>query len=145
MKTIKGDLIKLAIAGEFDVLLHGANCFNTMGAGLAYQISKIFPEAFRADLDTIKGDINKLGTYSSAESRGIRVVNCYTQYHFGTNKINVDYDAIDKVMAKIAIDFKDKRIGIPLIGVGLAGGDWNIISKIIEKHLPNATIVEYLK
>ena len=113
MKTIKGDLIKLALVGEFDVLLHGCNCFNTMGAGIASQIRQVFPEAFRSDLATIKGDKNKLGTYSFAVSRGIIVVNCYTQYDYGTDKMNVDYEAIDKVMAKIAIDFKDKRIGIP--------------------------------
>jgi len=59
------------------------------------------------------------------------------------DKIYVDYDAIDKVLANIAIDFSYAKIGLPLIGAGLAGGDRQIISKIIEKHLPNATIVEY--
>lgn len=35
MKTIKGDLIQLALANEFDVIIHGCNCFCTMGKGIA--------------------------------------------------------------------------------------------------------------
>ena len=31
--------------------------------------------------------------------------------------------------------FSGKRIGYPKIGAGLAGGYWNIISKIIDKEL----------
>jgi O-acetyl-ADP-ribose deacetylase (regulator of RNase III) len=42
-------------------------------------------------------------------------------------------------------DFSGKRIGLPQIGAGLAGGDWNIISKIIEDELKgeDVTIVIY--
>ena len=43
---IKGDLIKLAQAGEFDVIVQGCNCFNTMGSGLAKQIKAEIPEAY---------------------------------------------------------------------------------------------------
>ena len=31
MKYIDGDLFKLAEQGEFDIVIHGANCFCTMG------------------------------------------------------------------------------------------------------------------
>lgn len=36
MKYIIGDLLKLADDGQFDVIVHGCNCFNTMGAGRNY-------------------------------------------------------------------------------------------------------------
>jgi O-acetyl-ADP-ribose deacetylase (regulator of RNase III) len=32
-------------------------------------------------------------------------------------------------------EFTGKKIGLPLIGAGLAGGDWTIIEKIIEEEL----------
>ena len=64
MKTIQGDLIKLAVAGEFDVIVHGCNCFCTMGAGIAKTIKQKFPTAYQADLATIKGDKTKLGAVS---------------------------------------------------------------------------------
>ena len=35
MNIVKGDLIKSAKEGQFDVIIHGCNCFNTMGAGIA--------------------------------------------------------------------------------------------------------------
>jgi len=56
MKTIKGDLIALALSGKFDVIVHGSNCFCTMGAGIAKTIKETFPAAYRADLATKKGD-----------------------------------------------------------------------------------------
>ena len=45
MKIIEGDLIQLALDGEFDLIIHGCNCFCSMGAGIAKSIREIFPEA----------------------------------------------------------------------------------------------------
>ena len=56
MKIITGDLISLALAGEFDVIVHGCNCFCVMGAGIAKQMFKTFPEALAVDRQTTKGD-----------------------------------------------------------------------------------------
>jgi O-acetyl-ADP-ribose deacetylase (regulator of RNase III) len=55
MKKVKGDLIKLAKEGAFDLIIHGCNCFGTMGAGIARTIKSQFPVAYTADLDTKKG------------------------------------------------------------------------------------------
>ena len=35
---VQGNLIALADAGQIDVLIHGCNCFCTMGAGIAKDI-----------------------------------------------------------------------------------------------------------
>ena len=137
MKVIKGDLIKHAIDGKFDVIIHGCNCFCTMGAGIAKQIKNEFPEAYNADLNTTKGDKNKLGTISSAaiNKNGIilTVVNGYTQYNWRGSGILVDYDAIRSVFKHVKLIYSGMRIGYPKIGAGLAGGDWEIISKIIPQ------------
>lgn len=149
MKTIKGDLIKLALDGEFDVIVHGCNCFTNMGAGIAVQIRRTFPEAWKVDADTIPGDKEKMGTYTKATiQRGFvifDVVNAYTQYGCNAKFINVDYAAIRSVMQSIKQDYAGKRIGLPLIGCGLAKGDWNIVSKIIQEELDgeDVTIVEF--
>ena len=66
MKTIRGNLLDLALEGRFDVIVHGCNCQCAMGAGIALAIRKVFPEAFAADGSTAKGDRNKLGTFSFA-------------------------------------------------------------------------------
>ena len=66
MRIVNGDLINLALQGKFDVIIHGCNCFCSMGAGIAHSIQAQFPEAYAADLMTTKGDRNKLGYFSSA-------------------------------------------------------------------------------
>lgn len=98
MQKTKGDLIKLALNGEFDVIVHGCNCFCTMGKGIALTIKNVFPEAYQADLKTNKGDKQKLGKYSYAKLQRngyqITVINAYTQYHYGGCGNKADYNAI---------------------------------------------------
>lgn len=139
MRIITGDLIELALAGEFDVIVHGCNCFVTMGAGIAKAIKKHFPEAWQADLATERGDRGKLGAYSSAlvERDGVSftVVNAYTQFTYRGRGPKVDYDAVRAVFRAVARDLPGARIGYPLIGAGLAGGDWGRIQAIIDEEL----------
>jgi O-acetyl-ADP-ribose deacetylase (regulator of RNase III) len=144
VQIVKGDLIKLAVAGEFDVILHGCNCFSTWGAGIAKQMKRVFPEAYKVDMKTEYGDKSKLGTYTLFKyPMGFTVVNCYTQYHYSSRSVVVDYSAVERVLKRISEDFVGKKIGLPKIGAGLAGGDWNTILKLIEKYLPNAVVIEY--
>lgn len=50
-------------------------------------------------------------------------------------------------MKKVRNLFSDKKIGLPLIGAGLAGGNWKVIEQIIkeelEDHEVDVTIVRY--
>ena len=136
MKKLKGDLIKLAKEGKFDVIVHGCNCFNTMGAGIALQIKQHFPEAWDVDRHTINGYKNKLGnytkyTYYNYPSK-LTIINAYTQFKPGINSLDENYNAIRSCFKKIAEEFPDKKIGIPAIGSGLAGGDFGSIWDIIE-------------
>lgn len=72
------------------------------------------------------------------------VVNAYTQYQPGPN---LDYDALTLCLRKINHAFKGKHIGLPQIGAGIAGGDWNRIKTIIQQELKdcNVTVVIYNK
>ena len=148
MECVKGDLIHLAKEGHFDVIIHGCNCFCTMGAGIARQIRTHFPQAWEADLATASGDISKLGSYSKAcvntPSGRLYVINAYTQYHYSGDGVLVDYDAIKKVFSALKKQFSGNRMGYPKIGSGLAKGDWKIISKIIDSALDGEahTLVE---
>ena len=149
METVKGDLIQLALEKQFDVIIHGCNCQCAMGAGIAKTIKKVFPEAYKADCDTPKGDRSKLGTYSYAtvvrDGHEITIVNAYTQFNWRGQGVKADYDAIKSCMKGVKNQFAGKRIAYPLIGAGLAGGDWAIISEIIDSQLEGEkhTLVEY--
>lgn len=149
MKIVKGDLLKLASEGHFDVIVHGCNCFCTMGAGIAKQIKEQIPGAFEADKRTVRGDESKLGTITSVLTNRYKsplvVVNAYIQYRFAEAGDSVDYYAVRSCMEIIAKRYRGKRIGMPKIGAGLAGGDWTQIKDIIDEELAgeNVTIVEW--
>ncbi|MEM8848974.1 MAG: macro domain-containing protein [Pseudomonadota bacterium] len=139
MKVVQGDLIALALDGAFDVIVHGCNCHGTMGAGIAKAIAQTFPEAQAADRATPVGDRAKLGTISSAgvmrDGRRLTIVNAYTQFHWRGRGRKVDYGAIDACFGEIADRFPEAQIGYPLIGAGLADGDWDEIAPIIARRL----------
>jgi len=150
MRFVKGDLLKLAHQGEFDVIAHGCNCMCAMGAGIAKGIKARFPAAFEADRSTTRGDRSKLGTCTAAEcpttsGGAVTVVNAYTQYDYKGRGVKVDYDAVRTCMQWIASQYPNARIGLPKIGAGLAGGDWKTILGIIEDEMRDVdvTVVEF--
>ncbi|MCF2859137.1 macro domain-containing protein [Pseudoalteromonas sp. SMS1] len=151
MKTVDGDLIKLALEGEFDVIIHGCNCFCTMGAGIAKAIKSEFPDAAKADLETQKGDRLKLGTYSHAtverNGKKLTIINAYSQYNWRGRGVKADYDAIQRIFAQLKQTYSGARFGYPLIGAGLAGGDWSVIAEIIDTELmgEDHTLVKFAR
>lgn len=134
---VEGNLITLALEGAFDVVVHGCNCFCTMGAGIAPHMAKAFGcDEFPLEEEEHVGDMNKLGCiefgyYNLPDGKRIYPVNAYTQYGFGRNHKEgstspVDYDAVTLCMRKLNNLFAGKHIGLPLIGCGLAGGIWDV-------------------
>jgi O-acetyl-ADP-ribose deacetylase (regulator of RNase III) len=154
MKTIKGDIVKLALAGHFDIIVHGCNCFHTMNSGVAKAIRKEFPEVYETDVQlTKKGDRGKLGSINATPIvRGnvsFYVVNAYTQFDYGYDgKQRVVYEALRTAFGHVATMSRGtwmKRIAYPKIGCGLAGGDWEFVSTLIDQALfgLDHALVEY--
>lgn len=140
LNIVSGDLVGMAKRGVFDAIFHGCNCFHTMGSGIARQIKHEFPQAYEADLTTQHADVSKLGTVSIAESDdGLAIVNCYTQYKYGTNQKHFVESALQLILDKMSItvnEFKPTdrlHYGFPLIGCGLAGGDGNVVVSMLQK------------
>lgn len=145
MKYIEGNLIELAKSGNFDVITHGCNCFCTMRSGIAPQMAAAFDcNVFPLEKRNTKGDINKLGQidWEFNEDYNIYVVNSYTQYDYKRvpNIPNINYEALSLCFVKINKMFGGKTLGIPQIGANLAGGDWNIIEKLIDQVTPNMDV-----
>jgi O-acetyl-ADP-ribose deacetylase (regulator of RNase III) len=154
-QEVDGDLITLAKAGTFDVIAHGCNCHSTMGAGIAPQMAKAFG-CDRFIMERIGSDVNKLGNIDyqtiNVNENELIVVNAYTQFNYGRNHADGDakplsYEALTLCMKKINVLFAGKHIGLPKIGAGLAGGDWERIKYIIQRELIDCqvTIVNYKK
>lgn len=134
-----------------------------MGAGIALGISKTWPEALEVDKTTPRGKTTKMGTHSQAHvesdtGKPLIICNVYSQFHWGDPaKSGLDSredreDAIDMGFESIAETFSgytgpNLELGIPLIGTGLAGGNWDTILPRIIRALENTpinlTIVEF--
>lgn len=135
MKYMTGDLIELARQGYFNYIVHGCNCFCTMGKGIAKQIKAEFPAAYAADCLTYYGDRSKLGSYSIMYGP-ITVVNAYTQYDFAKGYDGkgdyFEYEAFQKVLDRLAKEHGHRDFGFPYIGMGLAGGNRTLILAMLQ-------------
>lgn len=149
--TVNGNLISLALTGRYYGIAHGANCQNTMKSGIAPKLCDVWPQMRKADLATKKGDHDKLGTYSTAYCKelNLRLFNLYTQFHWTgrkQGKRDLDYKALAhcfhllEVQHTIGVHRSGKPVGIPMIGSGLAGGDWEAIEEIINLAAPTLAI-----
>ena len=132
LKHTKGNLLDLAEAGAFDIVVQGCNCFNTMGGGIAREIRERYPEVAAVDAETLKGDYNKLGNWTTAFTGKFLIVNAYTQYNMSQGTDVFEYTAFQLILEKLCHAYGTKRIGLPYIGQGLAGGNPDWIMPMIE-------------
>lgn len=125
-------------------LMHGANCCNIMGAGIARIIKEKYPTAFEADLKAHnKGnlgfDSSLVGNFSMAlaDKNNISnryILNLYTQIYPGKNfELKFLIGALSKINLNFCQSYKINKILLPAIGCGIGGGDWDDVVKIIMK------------
>lgn len=161
IKHIKGDLLALAEEGKFDIIVHGCNCQNTMGSGIAKQIKDRYPEAYAADIymDQEFGAnyrYRKLGNHSEAKvysgAGKFTIVNAYTQFHYLPRGVDhFEYASFAVILQKLEHFYGNYDFGFPYIGMGLAGGDSERIismleefASLVEKKSGSVTLVEYM-
>ncbi len=150
LKTIKGDLTQI----ESGALFQMVNCQNAYGRGLSGALSKKWP-IIKESYHKFCGDykpIHLLGNVNVVKiTDELYVFNCFGQLEYGnaakTKRQYVDYHALSICLkrAKYTIEhFKMASIYFPaLFSCGLAGGDPQVVHKLIEKYYPTATLVEF--
>ena len=145
---------------DLNMILHQANCFHLMNAGVAYKIREYYLNTVIADKKTPYGDMSKLGTFSTSletnknSGKELLIVNLYGQFHPGRYELNEN--AIDSKVNRLSylsnalhrfaeflqiymMDLIEENkcqfiIGVPwLIGCGIAGGDYNQTFEIFKK------------
>lgn len=145
LKHVKGNLLDLAEAGEFDIVVQGCNCFNAMGGGIAREIRERYPEVAQVDMETVRGDYNKLGNWTECDTGDknsftmFTIINAYTQYNMSTGDDVFEYSAFALILQKLERAYGNKRIGLPYIGMGLAGGKKEVIIPMIEYFAKNVS------
>lgn len=134
IETIKGNLLEV----QAGFIIHGCNAQGVMGSGVARGIKAVFPAAYNVYRDAFETGKLKLGTLTLAHvTPSVFIINAVTQDSFGAG-LQVDYQAIYVVFAKareimnLFDPAEELPICFPLIGAGRGGGDWAIISTMIE-------------
>lgn len=147
MQIIYGDIL----SSDADVIVHQVNCQGVMGKGLAKQIRDEYPEVFTEyklfcskcnSFDLLgKTQIVRVGFI------GFRryIANLFAQEYYGSGRrCYTDYDALRKCLTTVNSSFAGKTVAIPYkLGCGLAGGNWDIVSKIIEETLTDCRVKIY--
>lgn len=144
----KGDIVYSLKEGLLSdkVVVHGCNCATTMGAGIARGLADAYPVIPEVDRKFANGKDPKLmlGHYSLAHVNDCHIVNAYTQLVPSTGERAVNYAAVANVFTRLNRELPtilSPTVVIPLIGAGLAMGEWHIIEQIINDATPDIDIV----
>lgn len=137
IKEINGNLFD----SEADVLCHQVNTYGVMGAGIAAEVKERFPEVYTEynAYCATKAEPELLGDVLISKAEERYIANCFSQCGMKTV-----YEAFEACMRKVrhyAEQNGGKTIGIPRgMGCGIAGGDWNIVEKIIRAVFDNSDL-----
>ena len=139
---IKGNLFE---RGE-QVIIHGCNAKGKFRSGVAGVIRAMYPKCYDAYYTHYLAHGLKVGELIPYhDPSGLVIYNAITQPSFGyEGNQYVDYQAIETAMLKCDAIVNSGRIAMPKIGAGLGGGDWDIISEIIENSIVRNNPVVYL-
>ena len=90
----KGDLLE----SDCTVIMHQANCFKTMGAGIAKSIAEKYPEAHLADKSLPLSPTQRLGKFSYAKAEDGKTVG----FPYAVEGYGITYNA--DILEKAGID-----------------------------------------
>jgi len=148
---VEGDVLEALVDGDIDVLAHGVNCCDAFGSGIAGQIAREFPhvkEAYHRKYSKYGIALGEVDIVPVTTSYAI--ANCATQQLCGGEpkkqplEMYCSYDAIKECMIELREKYKcmDTSIGMPYIGAGLAGGNWNTIKSIITEVFEKSNSID---
>lgn len=127
-----GDLFEQT---DLKAFAHGCNCAGVMGAGIAVEFKKRYPNMFELYRTFCKGGAIVLGdcfTWTDVPSETV-IFNLMTQPSWKAGAILA---AIEKSVSEMCIRANDlgiKRIGMPVIGCGLGGLSWEEVGPLMER------------
>lgn len=145
-----GCLLDAFDRGDVNVIGHVVNCQGVMGSGIAKSIRERYPLVYKEYLELNKGHKSNpsdlLGEGQGVWlSYGTGVFNLHAQLDFGYSKRQLNYGAFAVSLGEMVTELsKDDVVGFPyLMGCDRAGGDWDIVSEMIEHYLKNHDVKIY--
>lgn len=143
MKYVKGDLLSVTSG----IIVHGCNAQGVMGSGVAKAIKAKYPGAYQKYYSEYLAGLLVPGWISIYNpTNQLTIVSGITQEYYGRDKnvVYVDYDSLAEVFRKVKSIWPGVPVHIPKIGAGLANGDWEIISRIIDTIYTDDSVTCYI-
>lgn len=130
------------------LVVHGCNAQGKMASGVAKNIVTKWPRVYKDYSKLFTGfvDNEKLlgNVVITSINEELKIASGITQYNYGNDgRRYVNYEAMTLVFEKcegIAGMYGLNHIFIPRIGAGLGGGNWKIISTIIEETIKDIDV-----
>lgn len=126
------------------IVVHGCNARGVMGAGVAAAVRKRYPAAWEAYRNAWQARGLSVGEIvavrvSAPDAPAKFIVNAVTQRDYGSDKhrVYVDYDAVEAAFQAVRDLALEHALAVhfPLIGCGLANGQWALVAERIERAL----------
>lgn len=141
---IKGDLLSV----KTGIIAHGCNAQGVMGSGVAKAVRAKYPDAYSSYRTFCKNEEDKSRLVGRTSwynpNHKLFIANCITQNFFGGDgALYVDYEGLAECMLHLNYVNAGLSIHMPKIGCGLGGGDWNVVSKIIEDKIKSVPVFVY--
>lgn len=142
MLELKQDITTI----DYGIICHQVNCMGVMGAGLAKTIRYKWPTVY-ADYCQVANSKTglQLGMVITTQvERNVVVASLCGQRFYGRDKRYTDYEAMCTCLRNLMYLNSNNNwpIYIPYkMGCNLAGGDWEVVQRIIAGEVPSATIV----
>lgn len=133
---------------EAGIICHQTNCIGAFG-GLAGAIGRKWPIVYREYQRRIihiePNNWKLLGEAQEIQvSPTLSVYNLFGQYDVGIDSRKTEYSALIQAFASLAKE-ANRDVYIPYkLGCGLGGGNWNIVSDIIEQAFSYAESDVYI-
>ena len=131
------------------LIVHQVNCHGKMNSGVAKAIRAKWPIVFSEYVKHCQAGVTPddlLGTVQVIQvGPALSVANVFSQLSYGYDgQRYTSYDALDTALKKLqqwmfAHNFTSFDVHHPLIGAGLGGGSWAVISAIIQDRLGTST------
>lgn len=137
MHKIYGDILEV----REGIVVHQVNCRRVMGAGLAKKIREAYPQHYTDYMHTAPA-LGKI--VCTKVNNSMYVVGVYGQDGYGRIGCYTDYHALRVALKSVHTLSRQLKLNVYLpygIGCGLAGGDWSVVSSVIEESIPDAIIL----
>lgn len=136
VKIIEGNLFDT----KANIICHQCNCQGVMGSGVAAEVKRRYPEVFKAYRKDYEEGKLVLGYVNFAQaSTGQILANLCGQEKYGYDgKQYTHYDKLQECFNNVVFYAKENFEKKPVVAFPYlmschrGGGDWNVVSKMIE-------------